>query len=81
MTSLTVLAVLKVAVYGVLLAVLLRTARWRWLIGTLIVGALANGMVAFGANRLTSSIVGLAFLALLAAHVFDVSRYTKPSQI
>jgi hypothetical protein len=71
-------AILKVAVFGILLVLLLRTARWRWLIGALIVGAVSNGIIAVGADRLTTSTVGLAFIALLAAHVFDISRFKKP---
>lgn len=80
MTAVQLLAALKSAIYFVPLALLLRTAKWRWLIGALVLGAIGNVSTAFGANRLTTSVIGIAFLVLLIAHAFDISRFTKPDR-
>jgi len=75
--TLQTLAVLKCSVFLVLVAVPIPT-RWRWLTGAMFVLVVANAAIVVGVSRLTSSIIGLAFLPFLLAHVFDVTRYSKP---
>lgn len=78
MTTIQIVASMKIAAYCIPLALLVRKAKWRWLIAALILGAVGNVSVALAAPRLTSSLIGLVFLATLTVHAFDVSKYGKP---
>jgi hypothetical protein len=76
-TSVELLALIKVLVYIAPLALLLRHLEWRWLTGAVIVLMMANISTFAGADRLTTQYIGLAFQALLIIHVIDLAKWRR----
>lgn len=77
MTSVELLALIKVMVYVAPLLLLIKDLEWRWLTLAVVVLMMGNVATFAGASRSTSQYIGLIFQALLIAHVIDLSKWRR----
>lgn len=77
MSSIELLALIKVLVYVAPLVLLVRDLEWRWLTFAVIVLMMSNMATFAGADRATTQYIGLVFQVLLIAHVVDLAKWRR----